>query len=593
MKIKGITANYFITVQNTPVPFKSSQSYPADKVEFSKDVVLNCGLAKLKNINKAEYYSLTEAEKTALRRKLQNREGTELNENVKDEVKGHQFAAEAIKTVFDKQFGEGNYVVIPIGRSLSSVGKALAIRIGEENVKNIPMSNMMQYCSNGDNYDSYKFKLNQFNNNKGIEDYKEYLTSIGLSREEVNKSGKQYIIIDYTSSGASLDAAYTILTSDDFLGNEKHNISTAPIYSITGSIKDDEDNRYLLGDFQEFQKYSFVSHANCDFSDMETKTNFNKFSYDQKELITHKLFGFALLDGEFSGNEKISSLEFKESLEPTWEENIPNPAQKKFVWNTTNEQYRYDVEKDAQELYNLMRRIERPIYKLNKKTDNYQNTLRNKTTYLNYDIEKKIKAKFPLEFEYFENQRRFEKLEKELPERILKKYKPVIYQETADFGKDSEVYKFIENFVKTSDSIHSEINTISKKAKIFKIKKAQYMLRKLDSEMSEYKLQNKDEKKSFEVREKYYNKFRPNLKRILMAVTKQFPYEFCREYPDKIDSLYENEFKDIEEKNMTFASETQKKLDSMTVCLPSQEIANLVNLQKKALDDMCNSMFPF
>lgn len=593
MKINIITSNLFITPKNTSVAFKSAQTSPVDKVEISKDAALNSGLAKLKKINKAEYDSLTETEKTVLRKRLENREGTELNENVKDEVKGHQFAAEAIKTVFDKQFGEGKYVVIPIGRSLSSVSIALALRIGEENVKNIPMSNMMQYYSSGYSYDSYKYKVNNFNDNKGIDEYKKYLASIGLSREAVNESGKQYVIIDYTSSGDSLGAAYTILTSDDFLGNEKHNITTAPIDWIIASVKDDADNRYLIGDFQQFQPYSFVSSANRDFSDMKTKTDFNKFSYDKEDLITHQLFGFALLDGEFFGDEKITSLESKEYSVSHWEENTPNPAQKKLVWNTPNEQYRSDVEKDTQELYNLMKRIECPLRELNRKDDHYRSTLRSKTTSLNYGIEKKIKEKFPLEFEYFEHQRKFEQLENELTEKIIKKYKPIIAQEIADCGKDSELYKFMKNFFKTSDSVQSEIDTISKKAKIFKIRKAQHLLQKLDSGMYEYKLNDKDEKKPFEVREKYYNEFRPNLKRVLKAVTQQFSYEFCMEYPDKIDGLYENEFRDIEERNLKFAAKTQEKLDSLPTRPYSQELANLVNLQKKAINDASNSMFPF
>lgn len=115
----------------------------------------------------------------------------------------------------------------------------------------------------------------------------------------------------------------------------------------------------------------------------------------------------------------------------------------------------------------------------------------------------------------------------------------------------------------------------------------------MDYEMSEYKLNGRDDTKPFEVREKYYNEFHPNLKRILKATTQQFTYEFCKEYPNNIDRLYENEFKEIEERNLKFAKLAEEKLADLRSHLSSQELENLVKAQKKAVEDASNLIFPF
>lgn len=135
MKINLITPSLFITSKNNSIEFKAIPINFIDKVEFSKETSLNSGLGKLQEINKAEYESLTEVEKASLRKRLEELKDTNIKKHYKEEVKLHHFAAEAIKTVFDKEYGEGNYVVITVGRSLSSIGKMLAMKIGEENVK--------------------------------------------------------------------------------------------------------------------------------------------------------------------------------------------------------------------------------------------------------------------------------------------------------------------------------------------------------------------------------------------------------------------------------------------------------------------------
>ena len=98
---------------------------------------LDRAMSKLHNISKAEYDVLSEVEKAALREKIETSKGVLLNSTVQKDINYHHFATESIKKVFDKQYGEGNYVVVTIGRSLSSISKLLEMKIGSENVKNI------------------------------------------------------------------------------------------------------------------------------------------------------------------------------------------------------------------------------------------------------------------------------------------------------------------------------------------------------------------------------------------------------------------------------------------------------------------------
>ena len=52
-----------------------------------------------------------------------------------DYLNYHDLAATSIKNTLESNYGFGNFVVIPIGRSLSSIGQCLGLKIGEDNVK--------------------------------------------------------------------------------------------------------------------------------------------------------------------------------------------------------------------------------------------------------------------------------------------------------------------------------------------------------------------------------------------------------------------------------------------------------------------------
>ncbi len=98
----------------------------------------------------------------------------------------------------------------------------MAYKIGEENVKQIPMSNAFRFTSKNRKY--IKTCQEDFNG------FLKYLESIGLSKKEIETSGKTYIITDYCCSGASLCGAERLFKSDKIWGDQPNIITR----NITG-----------------------------------------------------------------------------------------------------------------------------------------------------------------------------------------------------------------------------------------------------------------------------------------------------------------------------------------------------------------------
>ena len=281
-KISRQPVNYNLT------SFKGRSVLPTDTVEFSKENIYKNALSKLNKITKEEYLSLTPKEKEFLRTKIKTKRFAKA-------IELHNYAANSIKDFMDKKHGENNYVIIPIGRSLSSIGKMLEFKIGKENVKNIPMSDMGRFYST-DNLSS----IEKFSKLKGFDSFKKYLKSIGLTKEIVENSNKNYIIIDYTCSGRSLSAAYSILTSNLLLGNTQENIHRIPISRILP--KNNSESIFLDDIFytHSYKDFSFVKKTNQDFTNIEEAADYQKNNKNNKQIEKIKLFGFALLDKEFS-----------------------------------------------------------------------------------------------------------------------------------------------------------------------------------------------------------------------------------------------------------------------------------------------------
>lgn len=347
MKLQSLytkSPNISVAESQTTVKFISPRFKAVPSMDIfiktpSKHIVEKA-LKSLKSITKSEYDSLTEVEKELLRSTL-NKPAKKIKAGeLLQDIKIHQYAAESIRQSLDKEYGAGNYVVIAIGRSLSSISKLLGIKIGEENVKNIPLSSLQDINPNG------RDPFCQWGKQNDIITYKKFLSSIGLTRETVEKSNKKFIIMDYVYSGMSLKSAYKILTSDYFLGNKNRNITAISVQDCLPKNHQKEKN-FLLKALKDsyYKKYSFVDKfTDVPFKYFSLLTDFKNFSNDT-ESYRHQLFGFGLLDSELGGDfiNNYKNLEFSQAVEA-----LPN--QKMEFWSSPHCQILKDIFEDEYEL---------------------------------------------------------------------------------------------------------------------------------------------------------------------------------------------------------------------------------------------------
>lgn len=191
-----------------------------DIVELSKktkELNLNEILGKFKNFSISEYKNLTDNEIKFLRQKFSELLKTEDCYFYSEEIlKKHKKAANYIKETLDKKYGENNYKVITLGRSLSSIGKSLGCKIGDENVINMPISNADMFI-----YPEY---LSMWMKKYPTDGLKRFLENNNLTKEAVENSNKKYVLIDYCFTGNSLKGCKNLLEQDYFMG--KKNLET-------------------------------------------------------------------------------------------------------------------------------------------------------------------------------------------------------------------------------------------------------------------------------------------------------------------------------------------------------------------------------
>jgi hypothetical protein len=239
-----------------------------------------------------EYFKLTKSELIKLRRdyaslKAKNPQRFDKLEKI------HEGIADYMQKTLDKQFGRGNYTVISIGRSMSSITKLLGYKIGENNVINIPMTNAAKFLdSNKVDALAYKKELKLFMN---------YLNSIGLSEDKIKNLGKNYIITDFCCTGSSLSGAENLFKSK-LVWNNPQNVSTIDF------ISDWAANNYIsiINDFMrgEYKKYSFVNRC-CKLSDCANKIKNTAIATRQIKLVW-----FNLLDKEMQKQSKKGVIYF-------------------------------------------------------------------------------------------------------------------------------------------------------------------------------------------------------------------------------------------------------------------------------------------
>lgn len=165
---------------------------------------------------------------------------------MKELAKLNCYAASKVKSELDKEFGEGKYVVIAIGRSVSSIAELMG-HMGVD-VKIIPLSGLRQ-------------GLPDFFPEKDMQAYGTFLAKKGLSKYDLQKnSEKTYILMDYAFYGRSLERAKKLLKNYELLGNVK-NLITKSINEILG---DDFKTKHfdILFEYNRFKNYSYVGKLN-------------------------------------------------------------------------------------------------------------------------------------------------------------------------------------------------------------------------------------------------------------------------------------------------------------------------------------------
>ena len=208
---------------------------------------------KLGNFTIGEYNKLTKLDIENINELIKNyinKREKSFHYKFTEAIDYHDTAALNMKALLDKKYGEGNYVVISIGRSLSSINKCLGYKIGEKNVKQLPMSCAERYICPENWISEEDFKT-----------LRKYLSSIGLSKSKIQTSGKQYLFMDFCDSGNSLLGAKKLLTSDKIYGN----LENIRFVDFIKFLKKSKLNNFFKYNLQlmlygsKFKKYSLVN----------------------------------------------------------------------------------------------------------------------------------------------------------------------------------------------------------------------------------------------------------------------------------------------------------------------------------------------
>lgn len=265
---------------------KYQANIPIFKLGTAADIFVKKKLPfdKLKNFNIAEYRQLSKAEINSINKMIYESFWLLYDEQkFFDYLNYHNIAAASIKNKLESKYGVGNFVFIPIGRSLSSIGKCLGFKIGENNVKQLPMSG------------AYRFKNMESNSRENFDIFNEYLSSIGLSKDKVQTSGKKYIFTDYCHTGASLYGAERLFKSEKVYGN-LDNLEFINVKHLLSDIQSDIIQKKIDDCFYnlEFKPYSLVQKC---YSLLDTKNAVIKPEEYTREA---KYFYFKLLDNELA-----------------------------------------------------------------------------------------------------------------------------------------------------------------------------------------------------------------------------------------------------------------------------------------------------
>ena len=206
------------------------------------------------------------------------------------------YAADKIKTELDKKFGGNNYVVIAIGRSVSSIAETLG-HMGVD-TKIIPLSGLRRR-------EVHDIPANSLNT------YKSFLGQIGLSKNDLSRNkNKKYILIDYAYYGRSLKRAEELLKKSEMLGDAQNLISL----SVNDLLEEDYTNKQFrtLFQYNRFKNFSYVGRLHVDsLKDVYNQCSPERINEYQGNITKglRKLFWFNVFDSLKEKNyQKINPL---------------------------------------------------------------------------------------------------------------------------------------------------------------------------------------------------------------------------------------------------------------------------------------------
>ncbi|MBE7704251.1 MAG: hypothetical protein E7Z90_00395 [Cyanobacteria bacterium SIG29] len=241
-KVNNIHSRILATRINGAVEGKDSfEISPETRVLLESQKILS----KSRKFNVSDYESLSHTEKAILRNtSLSIKESAEKTLQVGLKVKEH----------LDNRFGEGNYVFVSIGTSPSGVGRVLEF-CGVE-TKYLPISGLRHF-SEDDEYKEFEadFPL-----------YVDFLAEQGLTKEEMNSSGKEYLFFDYTLTGKSLETFKKMMKEDFDLDNPHMHFKSFDFECYSSTAKKIDPPQYALDYVNEYlfkekmAKYGGIRH---------------------------------------------------------------------------------------------------------------------------------------------------------------------------------------------------------------------------------------------------------------------------------------------------------------------------------------------
>ena len=295
--------------------YKLQYNYPTFQAGYIGDIFIKKDLPidKLKQFTLSEYRQLSKSEISSINAMIdgiiQNKTWKNASDNTifdnaghmfifykntwdnfNDYLKYHDIVATEMKSRLEEDYGAGNFVVISIGRSVSSICKCLGYKIGEENIIQLPLSRASRFCY------PYNFsKLKQ----EAIDILTNYMASMGMTKKAVQTSGKKYIFTDYRNFGATMAATERLFTSDRMFGNTD-NMKFNDILKLLhyDYFHTDELSYQQLFDTLANLKFKSLSVVNmCDNLFRTAKSVYKPEDWD----LLLKSFYFKFMDNEVNG----------------------------------------------------------------------------------------------------------------------------------------------------------------------------------------------------------------------------------------------------------------------------------------------------